>query len=42
MNNYINKEKYVQVVEEMVSLQRKVEDNQIELGKLQISEPSSS
>ena len=42
MNNYINKEKYVQVVEERDSLQRKLEDNQMELAKLQVSEPSPS
>ena len=39
MNNYINKEKYVQVVEERDSFQRKLEDNQMELAKLQVSEP---
>ena len=35
-------EKYVQVVEERDSLQRKLEDNQMELAKLQVSEPASS
>ena len=37
-----NKEKYVQVVEERDTLQRKLEDNQMELAKLQVSEPSPS
>ena len=37
-----NKEKYVQVVEERDTLQRKLEDNQMELAKLQVFEPSPS